>query len=292
MSNKTIVITGMRSYVGTRLAQWLDAFGDTYTCKFLDVRDNAWQGHSFAKVDAVVHTAGIVHQPSCTDWQRYKSANIDLTEALAARAKSEGVPHFVFISSMAVYGQGKSLEPTFITEGTSPAPRSLYGKSKYEAEEKLRGLADGSFAVSIVRPSNIYGPACRGNYIPRFVNAAKKLPVVPDCFRDAKQSMLYIDNLSELLRLIIDTAAPGLFLPQDERPLSSVDLICAMRNAMGKKTHGSKALGRLVSCCRASAIVQKAYGGVAYQVAQEPFAGEYRVVSIEDAMRATVAAYA
>ena len=291
MVAKTIVITGIHSYVGNHFESWLKSFDGRYKCFHLDLRDDGWRDFCFDGVDAIVHVSAIVHQQKCDDWESYKRVNVDLTQNLAEHAKSCGVPQFVFLSTMAVYGKGKSLSPIYITEDTEADPKSLYGRSKYMAEEKLRELADERFTVSIVRPTNIYGPGCSGNYIPAFMTVASRLPVIPDCYQEVKQGLLYIDNLSELLRLVIENKSEGLFLPQDSPTLSSFELLAAMRRALGKNVRGSRFLGCLASIFRRSKVFMKAYGGVAYSLSHEPYDGKYRVVDVADAIQLTVGSY-
>lgn len=118
---------------------------------------------------------------------------------------------------MGVYGKEKTLKKaeSIIRKDTCEAATGGYGGSKLRAERILKTLETEGFRVAVVRPPNVYGPGCRGNYIPLFKKLALSLPVCPYAYPEIKQSMLYIDNLSELIRLIICQREGGLFLPQD-----------------------------------------------------------------------------
>ena len=57
-------------------------------------------------------------------------------------------------------------------------------------------------------PPMVYGENCKGNY-PRLARLAVLTPIFPKI--DNKRSMIYIDNLSEFVRLLIDDCSSGLF---------------------------------------------------------------------------------
>lgn len=66
------------------------------------------------------------------------------------------VEHFVFTSSMAVYGHQSNAEHSgFSVARTRPNPVSVYGATKLMSEKYLRSL---NFPLSIVRLFNVYGP--------------------------------------------------------------------------------------------------------------------------------------
>lgn len=261
---KRIIITGKDGYIATHIKSWLEKDYTNYSVSLLDARTDGWKKSSFKGVDVIVHTAGIVHQPQITDWNIYYSTNVLLTENLAAKAKADGVKQFIFFSTMAVYGIGKSLKPTIIDENTPCNPKDLYGKSKYQAEQKLKAIEDSSFRVSIIRPPNVYGYNCKGNYIKGFTKAVQAMPIIPYAFPEVKQSMLYIDNLTELVKMIIDESAVGIFTPQDETAISAVELMVGISNGIYKKARLSKSLGYIVLLLRFTPIVKKVYGGVQY----------------------------
>lgn len=65
-----------------------------------------------------------------------------------------------------------------ITSSTEPNPRNFYGDSKWQADKKIRAMADVNFKVVVLRPPMIYGKGCKGNY-PLLAKLATKLPVFP-----------------------------------------------------------------------------------------------------------------
>src|SRR5690606_11147904 len=156
--------------------------------------DDRWKEKSFSAYDAIFHTAAIVHVKE-KDISRYFKVNRDLTVELANKAKNEGVKQFIFLSTMGVYGT----EIGYITKDNIPSPKTPYAQSKYEAEKILIEMNSSNFNVAILRPPIVYGRGCPGNYS-RLAKLAVMLPIFPEM--DNKRSMIYIDNLSEFIKLI------------------------------------------------------------------------------------------
>ena len=286
---KKVLITGKNGYIAKHIKSWLEKDDTKYSVNLLDVRTDEWKKSSFAGVDVIIHTAGIVHQPEIKEWDIYYKTNVLLTENLAIKAKAEGVIQFVFLSTMAVYGVGKALKPTIIYENTPCNPKGLYGKSKLHAEQKLKAIGDPSFRVSIIRPPNVYGYNCKGNYIRGFTKAVQAMPIIPYAFPEVKQSMLYIDNLTELVKIIIDESATGIFMPQDASPVSAVELMIKISKGMDKKTKTSKLLGYIVTLFGFTPIVKKVYGGLQYDDKLTTcFNKEYIICDFDESIKRTI----
>lgn len=283
-----VLISGADSYIGTHIEDWLKNKGHEVSC--VDVRNDDWKKSDFTSFDAIIHVAGIVHRKDITDWEIYKKVNVDLPFEIAQKAKSEKVKQFVFFSSMSVYGIDKELPNSgFIDENTPLNPTTLYGKSKAVAEEKLIPLEDENFTVSIVRPPNVYGKNCKGGYITNFTAITRKVPVIPMVFEDAKQSMLYIDNLCELCRLIVESKAGGVFTPQDDISVSAVKLMDSIGKGIGKKVKFSKFFGKCVTPFSGISVVKKVYGGLEYsKESSSCFENKYIVVPFDEAIIFTV----
>lgn len=286
---KRIFITGENGYIGTHIKEWLSNCEEPYDVTLLNLRTDDWKNISFKDVDVIIHTAGIVHSPEITDWDIYKKVNVDLTFALAQKAKNEGVNQLIFMSTMAVYGKGKRLSQNIIDEKTEICPTGFYGKSKYIAEQKILPLQSENFKVVVVRPPNVYGKNCKGGYITGFKSVALKLPALPYAYPKIKQSTLYIDNLCELVRLIIENGETGLFMPQDKMAVSAVELLTAIIESMGKKISKSRLLGLGIYLLSFLPIVKKAYGGVAYSEKMTAYYdNRYVVVDFKEGIRRTL----
>lgn len=282
-----ILIIGKNSYIGNHIDEWLTKHSHQVTQ--LDVLTDEWKAFDYSPYDAIVHVAGIVHQPKCQDWDLYKRVNTDMPIAIATMAKAQGVKQYVFFSTMGVYGVGKKLVPNVIDEDTSLHPDGMYGKSKLMAEEGLAKLQDESFDVAFVRPPSVYGKGCRGGYITGFTSIVRKSPIIPRAYENVKQSFIYIDNLSELVRLVIEKRLHGAFCPQDEKAVNANKLLEAIAKGIGKKYRDSGFLGLFVRLFSFIPLVNKAYGGVEYAQSLSNIEGlDYVVVPFEEGMRRTV----
>ena len=284
-----VVITGKNSYIGNHIKDWLMKDGNFHV-KCVSVYDEEVDSLDFTSIDAIMHVAALVHRKDIKEWNLYEKINIDLTEKLARKAKQAGVKHFVFMSSMAVYGADKSLLNHIEIDKNAPLlPSSFYGKSKLEAEQKILDMEDESFFVSIVRPPNVYGKDCKGGYVRGYKTIVRVLPVIPCAFPNITQSMLYIDNLSELCRLILINQVRGIFTPHDVTSVSSVELMKGIAAGIGKKRYWSRVLGKIVELFPKNKLVLKGYGGIAYSdEVTNCFDNQYVVVPFEEAIRRTV----
>lgn len=285
-----VLITGAGSFVGKGLASYLAAFPDDFAVTSISVRDDSWKNLDFAAYDVIYHTAGIVHQEktkrdaSCAG--AYARVNTQLPYALAQKAKAEGVGQFIFLSSAAVYGLSTPWGKDMIISDTTPvAPKDLYGQSKWEAEKLLTGLADDSFRVCILRPPMIYGAGCKGNY-----NAlsllARKLPLFPKVKN--RRFMIYVDNLSELVRLLILDRAGGVYCPQNMESVSTDTVVSLIARANGKKIRIVPGFGWALKLLGLfTDKVSKAFGSLSYAEALRTYSKEYSIVSLEESIQLT-----
>ena len=157
---------------------------------------------------------------------------------------------------MSVYG----LEVGHITKSTEPHPKSAYGKSKLQADEEIKKLEDENFKFACLRPPMVYGKNCRGNYqsLRRF---ALKSPIFPD-YRN-QRSMIYIGNLCEFVKEIIDTQIAGLFFPQNSEYVTTSEMVTLIAKENGKKIRLTKFFNWVIRIASVS-IVKKVFGNLTY----------------------------
>jgi nucleoside-diphosphate-sugar epimerase len=170
-----ILVTGSTGFVGSHLCERLTEEGhEVYALarspkKFeefkvpgkmvlgsLDERkDHEWIASLPEDLDAVIHTAGIVHS---FDWSDFYSVNTRATEKLIEDLKKKYPTNlkFVLISSQAAAGPAG--EDNKKKEHHDPRPVSHYGKSKRYAEISLNHLAPLSWDKTIIRPPMVIGP--------------------------------------------------------------------------------------------------------------------------------------
>lgn len=283
-----IVITGKNSYIGNHIQEWIQRKDESYKILQVDVQNSDWKKFRFMPNDIVIHTAGIVHRPDVKDWSLYEKVNVELPVEVAEKAKKANAVHFVFLSSMAIYGVKKQLKKNVITQDTSINPVSLYGRSKYLAESRIRKLESENFLITIVRPPNVYGYNCKGGYISGFTSIVKKMPAIPYAFDEVKQSVIYIDNLTECIYQIIKNKKSGIFMPQDDKSVSAVELMEQIAAGINRPLKRSIILGIIPKILNKLSIVNKAYGGIEYSSELSVMDFPYVVVKFNEAIKYVV----
>ena len=157
------------------------------------------------------------------------------------------------------------------------------------AEIELAKLQDGTFDVAFVRPPSVYGRGCRGGYITGFKKIAQMLPIIPRAYENACQSFIYIDNLCECVRLIVEKHLSGGFCPQDDEIPNANRLLEVICKGIGKAYRSSRLLGLCLQLVSFIPLVKKAYGGIEYSRILSDIPGmDYVVVPFEEGMRRTV----
>ncbi len=289
---KKILITGANSYIGTSFEKYLAQWPDQYQVDTVDMIDGTWREKSFAGYHCVYHVAGIAHSDSGKispeKAKLYYEVNTVLTIETAKKAKAEGVKQFIFMSSAIVYGESAPIgKSKVITRDTPVSPDNSYGDSKVQAENGILPLNDDGFKVVILRPPMIYGPGSKGNY-PILSKLAQKLPVFPKV--DNQRSMLYIENLMEFVRLMIENEEQGIFWPQNAEYSNTAELVKLIAQAHGKKIAiipGFTWALKLLSHC--TGLVNKAFGSLAYDMEISSYTHEYRKDSLRESIKHTEA---
>lgn len=280
---KHILITGAGSYIGTSFEAYIkETCKDCYTVDTVDMIDGAWRTKDFSGYDSVFHVAGIAHQKETKENAHlYYEINRDLAIETAKKAKADGAKQFIFLSSMSVYGCDEGI----ITKDTEPRPVSNYGISKLEAEKAIGALADQSFKVCTVRPPMVYGNGCKGNFN-TVLKLVRKLPFFPRI--QNRRSMIYIDNLSSFIKLVIDRQAEGLFLPQNREYTQTSHMAKVIALALEKRIFISRLLGLGVILLKPFAkIAKKAFGSLIYQDTED-FDFSYCVVDNDESYKLSV----
>jgi len=289
---KKILITGANSYIGVSVERYLQQWPERYSVDTVDMIDGIWREKSFRGYDAVLHVAGLVHQPKTkndpAEADRYDRINHLLAVETAQKARSEGVKQFLFLSSASVYGLNAPVgKVVMITRDTPLNPTDNYGISKLHAEEGLQKLRDGLFKVAILRPPMIYGKGCRGNY-QTMAKLAKKLPVFP--WVENQRSMLYMENLAEFIRLLIDDEAEGVFCPQNNEYVNTSDMVNLIAHANGKGILMLRGFTWTLKLLRSvTGLVDKAFGSLCYDFALSRYNKDYCVKNLQESILETEA---
>ena len=278
-----ILITGAGSYVGTSVERWIKNHSN-YRVDTLDMLKDTWRDTDFSQYDVVYHVAGIAHVNAKANMEAlYYKVNRDLTIEVAQKAKEAGVKQFIFMSSMIVFHESRSLQPEMITSDTKPCPNGFYGDSKLQAEKGLHELESETFKVCILRPPMIYGPNSKGNF-PRLIKLAAKTPIFPDFHN--QRSMLYIDNLAEFVLQAVNRQLAGTFYPQNCELSDTVEIIRYFAKAQHHHVYFAKLLNPFVRI--ASHFLQpinKMFGTYYYAPEMSKMDFEYQLVSFEQSLK-------
>ena len=295
---RKILITGAGSFIGTSFENYIKnhekhaeyeiSVMDTLTGKLVGGEsEDTW---NFDGYDVVFHVAGIAHadvgKVTEEGKELYRRVNTELAIETAKKAKAAGVKQFIFMSSAIVYGASSPIgKEKIITKDTKPEPENFYGESKLNAETGLLELSADDFKVVILRPPMIYGPGCKGNYnsLRKF---ALKFPVFPKVANE--RSMLYIDNLCEFVRLMIDNEESGIFHPANAETSNTSEMVKMIAEAHGKKKAlmgGLTWLLKLLS--HFTGLVNKAFGNLTYAEELTEYKDNYRIYSLTESITAT-----
>lgn len=165
---KKIVITGSSGRIG-RALHWklcrdyevigMDVSPSPATSQILDIRDYEQLLSHFEGVDTIFHSAAL-HAPhvGIASEKAFYDINVEATEKICRAALASGVSQLVFTSTTALYGyanQGHG-KAAWVNEQTAPEPKTIYHKTKLEAENRIKEYSGTNLAVSVIRMSRCF----------------------------------------------------------------------------------------------------------------------------------------
>lgn len=241
---KKITVIGGSGFVGTNLCRALALKQQDFEildlkmsrefpdkCKIADVRDLSSLRASITG-DVVINLAA-VHRDDVRDKTEYQRTNVDGAANVAAACEELGIKKIVFTSSVAVYG----FAPPGTGEGGKINPFNEYGRTKFEAEEKLRAWhSKGDRELIIVRPTVIFGEGNRGNvYNLLHQIASGKFLMVGSGHN--KKSMAYVGNIIAFLQATLEAELNyGIFNYVDTPDLTMNELVSQVRYKLHNKS--------------------------------------------------------
>ena len=240
---KKITVIGGSGFVGTNLCRQLSLKQQDFEiidlkmsnqfpekCKIADVRDAATLRNTITG-DVVVNLAA-VHRDDIRDKTEYQRTNVDGAENVALVCAEKGIHKIVFTSTVAVYGFAKP----GTDENGSINPFNEYGRTKFEAEEKLRAWrANGDNSLIIVRPTVIFGEGNRGNVF-NLLNQIASGKFLMVGRGENKKSMAYIGNVVAFLETCVATEQKyGIYNYVDTPDLTMNELVSQVRAKLNGK---------------------------------------------------------
>ncbi len=194
-----------------------------------------WQD-ALVDVDMVIHLASRAHilKETVTDpMAAFLRVNVEGTRSLVQQSIQAGVQQFIFISSI---GAMATLSDAYLTEESPCHPDSLYGRSKWQAEQDLMALAQPSeMRWTILRPTLVYGPRNPGNMERLIKLVDRGLPLPFGLVRN-RRSLVFVGNLVDAILISLDNpkAFNQTFIVSDGLTLSTSELICAIAKALSR----------------------------------------------------------
>jgi nucleoside-diphosphate-sugar epimerase len=270
--------------------------------------DRAALRDAFHGVSTLIHLGGRAHvlretleDPSA----EFRRVNVDGTRLVIESAIESGVARIIAMSSIAAVATSSK---TVITDDTPPAPDTLYGRSKLDAESVVRELAESAgIDYIILRPPMVYGPGMKGNPLRLFEAVRRGVPLPLGSVRN-RRSMIYVGNLVHAIRCVL-TLPEGVketYVVGDSEPVSSAELVREIARAMALPPRlvsvplavmqaGGRigdVLNRLVSSPLTSNVVERLFGSLSVEYSRMVRATGYTpIVSRADAMHLTAAWY-
>lgn len=209
-----ILITGTTGFIGSHLLRYFSKQG--YEMNAWSRPKEAPNGlENFAsytsvdllqdapriKVDACIHCAGYANDVG--DWNTFYQNNVQTTINLFEAVETK---RWINVSSSSVY----PLLPKPITEGDVEENNfpSLYGKSKYVAEQWMKDQISTDQTIISLRPRGVYGTNDRV-LLPRILKQGKKGVIkIPGGGR-VKLSMTHVSNFVQAVDLSLNSDLTG-----------------------------------------------------------------------------------
>jgi len=172
-------------------------------------------------VDVLYHCAGEIQ-----DQTKMHAVHVTGTNNLCSAADGK-IGLWVQLSSVGAYGPHSS---GIVTERTLLNPVGIYEKTKIEADHLVMNAArTGAFSLSILRPSNVYGPAMTNQALFQMIEMINKRLFFFIGNRGASANYIHLDNVVEaLVRCGEMAAAKGrIYNLSDHRPIENFVSIIA-----------------------------------------------------------------
>ncbi len=193
-----------------------------------DVRELYTLIEATRDIDLVIHAAGIIHGKPKTLMEVNAQGTLNMLKA----CEHNEVKRIIYISSNSAVGHSK--EKTLMDEGTFREPYMSYGKSKWLAEEYVRGYWESRKIKGIIlRPCWYYGPNQPERQTKLFKMIKSGKPII---FGDGRnlRSMTYIDNLIDAIFLAAESDTWNTtYWIADERPYTTIEIYETIAELLG-----------------------------------------------------------
>ena len=282
-----ILVIGKNGFISKCFQSYMQRY-PKFIVDSISARDNQWKKYDFRGYDAVYNTTGLAHDNARKGTrEQFMALNAKLPYELAVKAKESGVKIFINMSSLIIYGEMSELGSfNLITHKTKPIPAGIYGESKLAGEDAIKSLEDDIFKVAIIRSPLVYNENAVDNFL-KLKKFALTFPVFPDI--ENARSMIYSDNLCELVKLIVGNNKGGYYYPQQEIHICTSKLVKDLAQSSGSKIWLTCLFNPVIYILSKRLLfMRKVFGSLAVDLRESNyFEGKYRVVSYKESIERT-----
>lgn len=221
---KRYLITGAAGFIGSKVAQkYIRQNAEVVIVDNLStgLKENIPEGSIFIegnvyedavlnkirdeKFDAIIHIAGQSSGEVSFENPLYDlRTNAQSTLQLLEIAKSTGCKHFIYTSSMAVYGEQ---EDKCVTEDIMPIPKSFYAVGKLASENYMRIFSKFGIQCTALRLFNVYGAGQNMNNMKQgmasiyLAMALRDGHIIVKGSKDRYRDFVYVDDVVQAIDL-------------------------------------------------------------------------------------------
>lgn len=216
MSREGVLLLGGAGFIGSALARRLEQ--EKIATHILGRHDTERLENMLPQCGTVVHLASATTPGSSATHPGLELGNLALTLRLLELMQTQPETHLIFFSSGGtVYGNPNRLP---VTEDTPLAPLSNHGAGKVSQEAFCQAFRARGHAVTILRPSNAYGPGQTpksGFGLIRTMLECIRVGTPLEIWGDGEniRDFIYIDDIIEACMRLID-------LPRIRKPITLV----------------------------------------------------------------------
>lgn len=193
---------------------------------------NAWQTGIPSSLDAVIHTAGLVHTYNIND---FFDVNTKGTERLINVLKEKFFTPLIFILISSLSAAGPSSKGQKKQLNDSDNPVSAYGLSKKNAETYLLENKPLNWTTIIIRPPMVIGPRDLA-VLDIFKMVRDGIIILPDLnSRKKEYSFVCVFDLVETITLSLAQKENSIFYSAHDSIITFEELILTIQKEMEKK---------------------------------------------------------
>jgi len=246
---KTIAVTGVSGYIGTKLLASLDRTDSVQKIIGIDIREPRFKstklkfyqrdireslGDLFVEnnVDTAVHLAFIL-QPT-RQITLTRQIDIEGTKNLMEACRQASVKHLLYLSSHTVYGAHKD-NPVLLTEDSPlrPVPGFQYSRDKIEIEKMLHDFiaSNHDITTTILRSCPVLGPNALGSATTIMFQPLLMIGVAG---YDPLMQFVHENDLMNLIEVFITQSKGGIFNVAGEGALKYSEVARLLRKRLLK----------------------------------------------------------